>query len=69
MALAKAVVAATDLPVIIAGSIASRERLEIVNAINSFAFTMGSALFEGRFLPGADFRANLQAVLATMADI
>ncbi|GGW38890.1 4-hydroxythreonine-4-phosphate dehydrogenase [Gemmobacter lanyuensis] len=69
VALAKAVVAATDLPVIIAGSISSRERLEIVNEINPFAFTMGSALFEGRFLPGADFRTNLQAVLAAMADI
>lgn len=69
VALAKAVVAATDLPVIIAGSISSRERLEIVNQINPFAFTMGSALFEARFLPGADFRANLQSVLTAMAEI
>lgn len=46
VALAKTVDIATDLPVIIAGSISSRERLEIVNEINPFAFTMGSALRE-----------------------
>lgn len=69
VALAKAVVAATSLPVIIAGSISSVERLEIVNDINPFAFTMGSALFEGAFVSGADFRANLQSVLDAMAKI
>lgn len=69
VALAKAVVAATTLPVIIAGSISSVERLHIVNEINPFAFTMGSALFEGCFEPGGDFRANLQRVLAQMDQI
>lgn len=69
VALAKAVVAATSLPVIIAGSISSPERLHIVAEIDPFAFTMGSALFEARFAPGADFRANLETVLALMAAI
>lgn len=69
VALAKAVVAAARLPVIIAGSIGSVERLKVVNDINPFAFTMGSALFEARFQPGGDFRANLQRVLAETAQI
>lgn len=69
VALAKAVVAATALPVIIAGSIDSVERLKIVNDINPFAFTMGSALFQRRFQPDGDFRANLLRVLAEMARI
>lgn len=69
VALAKAVVAATPLPVIIAGSIASVERLKIVNDISPFAFTIGSALFDGRFQSDGDFRANLQRVLIEMAQI
>lgn len=67
--LAKRVVAAASKPVILAGSISSEERLHVVNAINPFAFTMGSALFEQRFAPGANFRSNLQKVLELMQSI
>lgn len=67
--LAKAVVAAAGTDVIIAGSISSVERLHIVNDINPFAFTMGSALFDACFVPGADFRANLQHVVDVMVKI
>lgn len=67
--LAKAVVAAAKTEVIIAGSIASKERIEIVNEINPFAFTMGSALFEKKFVSDGDFRANLETVLGIMDSI
>jgi hypothetical protein len=64
--LAKRVVAEAGAEVIIAGSIGSEERIGIVNEINPFAFTMGSALFDGLFAPGGDFRANLERVIEVM---
>lgn len=67
--LAKAVVAAAKTEVIIAGSIASNERIRIVNEINPFAFTMGSALFEKKFVANGDFRTNLEEVIRIMEAI
>lgn len=64
--LAKQVVAAAKTPVIVAGSIASEERIRIINDINPYAFTMGSALFDQRFVPGGDFRSNLKKVVEIM---
>lgn len=64
--LAKRVVAAASKPVILAGSISNEERIRIVNDINPFAFTMGSALFERNFVKDGDVRANLERVLAIM---
>lgn len=54
------------LPVVIAGSVDTRERIEIVNSINPFAFTMGSALFDQKFVKGASFRVNLEKVIEIM---
>lgn len=64
--LAKKVVVASKKEVILAGSISSEERIRIVNNINPFAFTMGSALFEKQFVADGDVRANLQKVIALM---
>jgi hypothetical protein len=64
--LAKQVVAAATTEVIIAGSISSVERIRIVDDINPFAFTMGSALFDKLFVPDGDFRTNLEKVIKTM---
>jgi hypothetical protein len=61
--LAKQVVAQASTAVIIAGSISSYERIKIINEISPFAFTMGSALFEGLFVADGDFRVNLQKVV------
>jgi hypothetical protein len=47
-------------PVVIAGSINSPERIEFINRINPWAFTMGSALFEEKFAPGESVRRNLE---------
>jgi hypothetical protein len=67
--LARQFTAAAPGTTVIAGSIGSRERLQFVEDIGAWAFTMGSALFEERFVSGGDFRVNLIKVLETMADI
>lgn len=66
VALARDLVAQARSEVIIAGSIASKERIEIMREINPFAFTMGSALFDQSFVPAGTFRENLEQVIAIM---
>lgn len=46
-------------PVVVAGSINSLARIDFINSINPWGFTMGSALFEKKFAPEGDFRTNL----------
>ena len=55
--------------VIIAGSINSRERMERMQDMGAFAYTMGGALFDGAFVPGGDVRANLERVVELKAEI
>lgn len=64
--LAKLLVERATTEVIIAGSISSEERIQIMNDINPFAFTMGGALFDKKFAPKGDFRANLERVIEFM---
>lgn len=68
-ALAETYCKAIDKPVVIAGSINSPARLEFINKINPWAFTMGSALFTENFAPGKSFRENLQEVVRIMDSI
>jgi tryptophan synthase alpha subunit len=49
-ALAKRVVEAVTVPVIAAGSIDSAERLQAMRQAGVWAFTVGSAVFDGSFL-------------------
>lgn len=49
------------IPVCLAGSIDSTERLDEVIAANPFAFTVGSAFFEGKF--GSDISEQIQFVI------
>ena len=53
--LAKAYCSVVKKPVVIAGSINSRSRIDFVNSINPWGFTMGSALFDRLFAPGKKF--------------
>lgn len=69
VALARAVVAGAGTDVILAGSITSEARMRLVAEIGPFAFTMGSALFDARFVPGGDVRANLSKVIELMKTI
>lgn len=49
---------------IIAGSINSSERMQIMSEVGPFGYTMGGALFDGAFVEGGSFRENLQNVVA-----
>lgn len=51
------------VPVVMAGSIASFTRLDAVKGLNPWAFTIGSAFFDRKFVPNASFREQLAAVL------
>ena len=60
--LLKQVVAATNIPVVSAGSIASFERIQEVWDTGAWGFTIGSAFFEKQFVPDGSFEANVLAV-------
>ena len=60
--LLKRVVAATHIPIVSAGSIASFERINEVWDAGAWGFTIGSAFFEKKFVPNGSFEENLWAV-------
>jgi phosphoribosylformimino-5-aminoimidazole carboxamide ribonucleotide (ProFAR) isomerase len=61
-ALVRAVVGATDLPVICAGSVDSAERIRALDAAGAWAFTIGTAALDGK-LVGGPLAAELEAAL------
>ncbi len=61
-ALLKKVVDATTVPIVSAGSIASFERIQEVWDAGAWAFTIGSAFFEKKFVPAGSFDENVWAV-------
>ena len=67
--LAKAYCEAEKRPVVIAGSINSKERIDFINEVDPWAFTMGSALFTKNFVKEGSFRENLEAVVDYMNSI
>jgi hypothetical protein len=62
-ALMRDVVAQVPKPVIIAGSVADTDRIHTIAAAGAWGFTVGSAAFDGAFVPGAPLIAQLHAVL------
>jgi hypothetical protein len=66
-ALVEAVVQATSLPVIAAGSVDSAERIRALADRGVWAFTVGTAALDGAFVPGGSLEAQLDAIL-TAAD-
>jgi phosphoribosylformimino-5-aminoimidazole carboxamide ribonucleotide (ProFAR) isomerase len=58
------VVGAVDAPVIVAGSMNSEGRIRSLADAGVWGFTVGSAIFEGRFARGSSLREQVQAVLA-----
>ena len=58
-----AFVKGAKLPVCLAGSIGSEERIEKVKKMNPWTFTMGSALFAKNFVKNGTFRENLEYVI------
>jgi 4-hydroxythreonine-4-phosphate dehydrogenase len=62
-ALTRAVVGATDLPVICAGSVDSVERIRALEACGAWAFTIGTAALDGALVENAPLSGQLQAAL------
>lgn len=60
--LMRAVVKATNVPVICAGNITSYERIGEVADSKAWGFTVGTALFEERFVPKGSFGENVAHV-------
>ena len=60
--LARRVVDAVDVPVIAAGSIDGPERVQAMRQAGVWAFTIGSAIFDGRF-GGEPVRRQVDTVL------
>jgi hypothetical protein len=66
-ALMRDTVTAVAKPVIIAGSVADTHRIHTIAAAGAWGFTVGSAAFEGRFVPGAGLIDQLHAVIEATA--
>ena len=64
----EAVVRATALPVVSAGSVQSIERIQEIWESGAAGLTIGSALFDGAFVPGGSFRENLEHVVKWMTE-
>src|SRR5690349_6738850 len=56
--LLREVVKATNVPIVSAGSIESQKRLAEVWQAGAWGFTIGSALFDQKFVPGGSFLEN-----------
>lgn len=65
--LCRRVVNELNIPVVIAGSIGSYERISKMKEIGPFGFTMGTALFDGVFSNSESFRDQLMAVIEFMS--
>ncbi len=66
-ALTRAVVGATDLPVICAGSVDSVERIRALEACGAWAFTIGTAALDGVLVENTPLSGQLQAALDAAA--
>jgi hypothetical protein len=56
-------IAKAQLPTVLAGSIGSDDRIRFALSVNPWSFTMGSALFEKKFVANGTFRDNLEYVI------
>jgi hypothetical protein len=55
------------LPCVLAGSIDSEKRIDTALRMNPWGFTMGSALFNKKFVAAGTFRENLEHVIAYLS--
>ena len=69
-ALVAAVCAAAGKPVIVAGSIADKDRIAAIHAAGAAGFTIGTAALDGAYpAQGADLETQLGAILRDVADL
>ena len=66
-ALTRAVVAASEGPVIAAGSVVDFDQIEMLARAGAWGFTIGSAIFEGKLPGGPDLAGQVRAVLDASA--
>jgi hypothetical protein len=66
-ALVRSVVSAASVPVIAAGSVDGEEKIRALSDAGVWGFTVGSAIFEGRF--GASPRDGVEAVLSASRSV
>jgi hypothetical protein len=59
--------ASTDLPLVVAGNVDSFERIREMKRLGVWAFTIGGAIMEKKFLPGKDETEQIKAVLREIA--
>ena len=62
-ALTRAVVSASEKPVICAGSVDSVERIRVLEDCGAWAFTIGTAALDGKLVEGVPLRGQLHAAL------
>ncbi len=67
--LVETVVQATVLPVIAAGSVDSIERIAALSERGVWAFTVGTAALDGKFVPGGSLDAQLDAILTAAGGV
>ena len=61
-ALLKAIVEATNVPIVSAGSIDSYDRIAEVRDTGAWGFTIGTAFFDKKIIPEGTFKDNMMAV-------
>lgn len=65
-ALVREVVGAVDVPIIAAGSVDNMEKIESLTDLGVWGFTVGSAIFDGKFVEdGASVRKQVEKLLKT----
>lgn len=62
--LVRSALATVTVPVIAAGSVDSGEKIRRLTELGVWGFTVGSAIFEKRFVEGGSIRRQLEAVLS-----
>ena len=55
-----------DIPVIAAGDINSFKRIRKVTKLGMWGFTIGTAIFENRFMPKGNIKDQITAILTTL---
>jgi putative N-acetylmannosamine-6-phosphate epimerase len=68
-ALVEAVQAAVSIPVIAAGSVNSMERIHALADRQIWAFTIGTAVLDGEFVPGAPVETQLRSVMDALSGV
>ena len=62
----RAVVEKVGFKVCVAGSVSTFDRIDLIQEINPWTFTIGTALFDGKFGADKSFRGQLETVINHM---